>query len=62
MTRSFSELTRALKDELAAQTASLRDALTGLLPSSTLGGLGIFAGATQKPIERESQREGTDAG
>ena len=61
---SVSETGEALGRELAKQTAGLRAALTGLLPSSTMTGLGMFAGVTQKPLEPEAhepRRQAEDA-
>ena len=45
---SASELSTLAGEELARQTSGLRAALTGFLPSSTMTGLGVFAGFTQK--------------
>lgn len=47
---TLAETTEALGGWFTRQTAELHTALTGMLPSSAASGVGLFAGATQRPL------------
>jgi uncharacterized membrane protein (Fun14 family) len=46
---SFGEASRGVASYVKEQSSSLKDVMTGWLPSSGLGGLGLLAGVTQRP-------------